>query len=96
MALFKLNLPNDYNSESRMADAVAQCYEGDREGAEADGCRELFEVLAAAAKEAGLSYAGETDYGSEWEGTEEQFVACVAALPGWAQRYVSKVEEEEE
>ena len=87
----KISIPNDYNSESRMAAAVAQCYEGDGEGAEADGCRELFEVLAAAAKEAGLSYAGETDNGAEWEGTEDQCEKARDLLPAWAG--VSEVEE---
>ena len=78
----KISIPND--SESRMRMAVEQCYEGDREGAEADGCRELFEVLAAAAKEAGLSYAGETDYGAEWEGTEASCDEARNLLPAWA------------
>jgi hypothetical protein len=78
-ATFKLSLPNDYQSED---DSAAM------EAAEQD-----YEIIASTAKDAGLVYEAETDYGATWTGTDEQFAACVAALPVWAQRYASKVEE---
>lgn len=81
MSNFKLSLPNDYQSEE---DAASM------ESAEQD-----YEIIAATAKEAGLVYVEETDFGAIWRGTDEQFTACVAALPSWAQRYTSKIEEEE-
>lgn len=87
----KISIPNDYNSEAKMEAAIAQCYEGDVEAAEADGCHECFEALASAAKEAGLTYAGETDYGAEWEGTEGQCEKAREILPVWAG--ISEIEE---
>ena len=77
MALFKLSIPNDYDSE---ADYAAMEEAGDD-----------YENIAAAAKEAGLVYVAETDYGAEWKGTDDQFAACVAALPVWAKRYTRKI-----
>lgn len=96
MATFKLNLPNDYGSEGDDALAMAQAYGEDAAdfAGDSDAANQMYEPIAAAATNAGLEYVEESTYGAIWEGTEEQFAVCVAALPGWAQRYASKIEEE--
>lgn len=81
MSKFKLSLPNDYESE---ADDAA------REAAGQD-----YEDVAIACKSAGMVFVSATDYGAIWEGTDEQFAACLEVLPEWAQRYSSKLDDEE-
>ena len=90
MQYFKLNLPNDYGSEADNESALYQAY-----GDDADEFRGyadaslMYEPIAAAASAAGLKYVSESDYGAIWKGTEEQFTACLAALPEWAKPYAS-------
>lgn len=92
--IFKLNLPNDYGSEADGEAALLSAY-----GDDAEECRDysdagarMYAPISDAANAAGLRYVRETDYGSEWSGTLEQFAACCAALPAWARPYASSVE----
>lgn len=90
--IFKLNMPNDYGSEADSESAFLAAYvEGWR--GDADAANRMYGPIADAAKAAGLRYVRETDYGAEWTGTPEQFAACCAALPKWARRYASAVED---
>lgn len=75
---FNLNLPNDYESEA-----------DDQAAEDAGG----YGAISDAAQNAGLTYVRDTDYGAIWEGTREQFAACVANLPAWATRYASPLED---
>lgn len=88
----KLNIsvPNDYNSEANNEAAIAECYGGDEEAASGDNGQQFFEVLAAAAKGAGLKFFRPTDFGAEWEGTKKQCIAARESLPIWAS--VSEIE----
>lgn len=80
----KISVPNDYNSEADLDQAINDCYSGDREAAENDGERECYEALAAVAKGAGLSFVAGTDFGAIWKGTPAQCAKARAALPEWA------------
>ena len=95
MNTYKLNLPNDYNSDEDSEAAFQQAYGEDAEDfrGDSDAANRAYEPIADAANEAGLKYVEESTYGAIWQGTEKQFAACVAALPGWAQPYASKIEE---
>jgi hypothetical protein len=92
---FKLNLPNDYQSEEDSEAAFQQAYGDDAEDfrGDADAANRMYEPISDAANDAGLEYVEESTYGAIWRGTDAQFAACVEALPGWAKRYASKVEE---
>ena len=81
MTTYKLSLPNDYGSEED--DAAMQA------------AGEDYMTIADAARAAGMSYIEDTTYGALWAGTNDQFAACVEALPVWAKRYASKVEDGE-
>lgn len=101
-----LNVPNNYGSDADTVAAIEDCYGGSKKKASADrrsvfkalaaaamadGCHELYKVLAAAATSAGLRYIEDTCVGAIWEGTDEQFQTCRAALPAWARPYASPV-----
>ena len=92
---FKLSLPNDYASEKDSEAAFLQAFGEGAENRRLDPEAEniAYEPIADAANAAGLTYAAESTYGAIWEGTLEQFAACVAELPAWAQRYASILEE---
>ena len=91
MMKIRISVPNDYGSDGDMSAAVQECYGGNHEAAQADECRECFDVLATKAKEAGLTFVESTDFGAEWTGTEAQCAAVREALPSWA--YVSEIGE---
>ena len=90
--IFKLNLPNDYGSEADQEAAFLDAYVAGF-GRVDDAATSMYWPIANAAKAVGLRYVRETDYGAEWTGTPEQFAACCAALPRWARRYASAVED---
>lgn len=78
----KISYPNDYGSEADYAKAVEDCCDGD---AKSEGCEEaLFEKMADSAKEAGLAFLSEADYGAIWEGTKSQCAKAEELLPDWA------------
>lgn len=78
----KISYPNDYGSEKYYAAAVEDCCGGD---SESEGCEEsLFEAMAYAAKEAGLQFVAESDYGAIWEGTADQCAKAEQIIPSWA------------
>jgi hypothetical protein len=79
MTTYKLSLPNDYGSEE---DESAMQAAGDD-----------YMAIADAANAAGMKYLEDSTYGALWAGTDAQFAACVEALPAWAKRYASKVED---
>jgi hypothetical protein len=93
-ATFKLNLPNDYQSEEDSEAAFQQAYGEDAEDfrGDADAANRMYEPIADAASGAGLKYVEESTYGAIWKGTAAQFAACIEELPGWAKRYASKIE----
>lgn len=80
----KISVPNDYNFESDMEAAIAECYGGDNEAAASDNGEQMFAVLAASAKGSGLKFLRETDFGAEWKGTKAQCHVATANLPAWA------------
>lgn len=91
--IFKLNLPNDFGSEADTEAALFAAYGEDAESFREDAdAADLYAPIADAANAAGLRHVRDTDYGSEWSGTPEQFAACCDALPEWARRYASAVE----
>jgi hypothetical protein len=93
MNTFKLNIPNDYNSETDTQAAIDDCYGGDSAACESDNGQSLYESIAMAAKAAGLEFIEGGDFGATWGGTDAQFGKCVELLPGWAKRYASKEED---
>lgn len=50
------------------------------------------DAIADAARESGLRYVRDTDYGADWRGTREQFERCLQLLPAWARRYASEID----
>ena len=92
MKTFKIQVPNDYNSEIDIATAIIDCYAGDEEAFKNDNSQQLYEAIAYSAKEAGLIFIKSTDFGATWSGTDAQFTNCVELLPAWAKRYASKIE----
>jgi len=90
---FSLNLPNDYGSEADDLAALRQAYGADfeRHLGDSDAANLMYMPIADAAIDAGLKYLGDSDYGSVWEGTDEQFAECLESLPVWAKRYASKI-----
>lgn len=84
MCQITISIPHDTGSEADTARAIAECYAGSTDIAAADAGRECYEVLAAAATGAGLSYVRETGHGAEWSGSAAEIAAARAVLPGWA------------
>lgn len=79
----KISYPTE--NEAQVDASMADCYpEWDEDAIAADGARELFDAMAAAAKGSGLAYAGETDFGGIWQGTEAQCAEARNSLPAWA------------
>ncbi len=89
---FKIQVPNDYNSEEDDSAALQECYDGDIEVCQNDNAQEIFDKLSTAATSAGLKYIDDCDFGATWSGTDAQFANCVEMLPNWAKRYASKIE----
>lgn len=88
----KISYPNDYGSDESYAAAVEDCCGGD---SESEGCEDsLFEAMADAAKESGLQFVRQTDFGAIWRGTADQCAKAKEMIPGWASTYdLEEIEE---
>ncbi len=94
MPKIQISYPNDYGSEQDDQRAVEDLRNRGLigEGSDEDDIgAAMLEDLADCARDAGLTHAGDTDFGAIWQGTPEQVAACREALPGWA--YVAEIEE---
>lgn len=80
----KFSFPNDFGSEKDVQAAIDDC--GTAEA--------MIEKMAETAKESGLAFVYETDFGAVWEGTHDQCEHAVQHMPDWV--YTSSIEESDD
>lgn len=92
----QLDIPNDYNSEEDYQRMYKQCNCEAYEDTGCDPCEPAYEALADAARESGLEYVEERDFGAVWEGTPDQIEKLVDIMPDWAYPSIREWSDDEE
>jgi len=95
----RISTPNDYKSEAAWEMMAKELRFGELLESGFDECdlaQQAYEEFAVCAKEAGLEFLRQTDYGAEWTGTSDQILDCIASLPRWAYPSVDESDGDED
>lgn len=66
-----ISVPNDHGSEPDAILMIAELYDGDLQACECDDGRQALDLLADTARDAGLKFVEETDFGAVWSGAPD-------------------------
>jgi hypothetical protein len=79
-----ISIPNDYDSGCDFASMIKSVYGADYDPADQGDLRDCHDALSEVARDAGLEYVEDVDFGAEWRGTAAQIRAALRAAPSWA------------